>query len=203
MYAHPGNTDAYGGHIDWTTGEYHYHHGYPAHYHTDSVCPYEDANVATYSSNNIVSSSDFNKEQFYKDWERLFGTPTPKPTPILTPKPTATPIPVATTSAADLIGNFVGKLILSLLFYAITYSALFLAVMVTEDLVIESNTSKKASSLIYNFSISNHMVCFIAGAGMAFNLNDETISTLAAVVFAFYVVIVSAEHKKALKSLNK
>ena len=67
MYAHTGNTDAYGGHIDWTTGEYHYHHGYPAHYHTDSVCPYEDANVATYSSNNIVSSSDFNKEQFYKD----------------------------------------------------------------------------------------------------------------------------------------
>ncbi len=30
-YAHAGRTDAYGGHYDNETGEYHYHHGYPAH----------------------------------------------------------------------------------------------------------------------------------------------------------------------------
>ncbi len=39
-YAHPGKTDASGGHYDHSTGEYHYHHGYPAHQHTGGVCPY-------------------------------------------------------------------------------------------------------------------------------------------------------------------
>lgn len=39
--AHPGDTDANGGHYDHSTGEYHYHHGYPAHQHTDGKCPYD------------------------------------------------------------------------------------------------------------------------------------------------------------------
>lgn len=39
-YAHPGATDANGGHYDHSTGEYHYHHGYPAHQHPDGRCPY-------------------------------------------------------------------------------------------------------------------------------------------------------------------
>ena len=45
--AHPGNTDGKGGHIDHSTGEYHYHHGYSAHQHKDMDgdgvldCPYE------------------------------------------------------------------------------------------------------------------------------------------------------------------
>ena len=39
--AHPGRTDANGGHWDQETGEYHYHHGYPAHQHNNGVCPYE------------------------------------------------------------------------------------------------------------------------------------------------------------------
>lgn len=44
--AHPGRTDANGGHTDHSTGEYHYHHGYPAHDHYDMDgdgdldCPY-------------------------------------------------------------------------------------------------------------------------------------------------------------------
>ena len=44
--AHPGRTDAEGGHYDRSTGEYHYHHGYPAHQHRDldgdgvADCPY-------------------------------------------------------------------------------------------------------------------------------------------------------------------
>lgn len=33
--AHKGRTDAYGGHYDRSTGEYHYHHGYEAHQHYD------------------------------------------------------------------------------------------------------------------------------------------------------------------------
>ena len=39
--AHPGNTDINGGHYDRSTGEYHYHHGYPAHQHENGICPYE------------------------------------------------------------------------------------------------------------------------------------------------------------------
>lgn len=45
--AHSGRTDSNGGHLDHSTGEYHYHHGYPAHDHYDidgdniKDCPYE------------------------------------------------------------------------------------------------------------------------------------------------------------------
>ena len=44
---HSGRTDAQGGHYDRSTGEYHYHHGYPAHDHYDMDgdgnvdCPYK------------------------------------------------------------------------------------------------------------------------------------------------------------------
>ena len=47
VFAHPGSTDSNGGHTDHSTGEYHYHHGYPEHSHYDmdgngSIdCPYE------------------------------------------------------------------------------------------------------------------------------------------------------------------
>lgn len=40
VYAHPGKTDKNRGHYDRSTGEYHYHHGYPAHQHIDGECPY-------------------------------------------------------------------------------------------------------------------------------------------------------------------
>ena len=42
--AHSGGTDSKGGHYDYSTGEYHYHHGYSAHKHTNGVCPYESSN---------------------------------------------------------------------------------------------------------------------------------------------------------------
>lgn len=38
--AHPGRTDSNGGHHNRSTGEYHYHHGYPEHQHTGGECPY-------------------------------------------------------------------------------------------------------------------------------------------------------------------
>ena len=44
VMAHPGGTDSHGGHIDHSTGEYHYHHGYPAHQHTNG-CPYDYVNA--------------------------------------------------------------------------------------------------------------------------------------------------------------
>ena len=39
--AHPGRTDSQGGHTNRSTGEYHFHHGYPEHQHTNGVCPYD------------------------------------------------------------------------------------------------------------------------------------------------------------------
>ena len=41
IHAHPGGTDASGGHYDRSTGIYHFHHGYPAHQHIDGTCPYD------------------------------------------------------------------------------------------------------------------------------------------------------------------
>lgn len=38
-FAHSGRTDSNGGHYNRSTGEYHYHHGYPAHQHVNGVCP--------------------------------------------------------------------------------------------------------------------------------------------------------------------
>ncbi len=51
-YAHPGRTDANGGHYDHSTGEYHYHHGYPAHQHIGGVCPYDYDDQTNHNSNN-------------------------------------------------------------------------------------------------------------------------------------------------------
>lgn len=44
VFAHPGKTDSNGGHFDRSTGEYHYHHGYPAHQHENGTCPYDFKN---------------------------------------------------------------------------------------------------------------------------------------------------------------
>lgn len=51
--AHPGGTDANGGHYDGS--EYHYHHGYPAHQHTNGVCPY-DSSASSGSSSGVIST---------------------------------------------------------------------------------------------------------------------------------------------------
>lgn len=43
--AHSGRTDSNGGHYNRSTGEYHYHHGYPEHDHPGGVCSYRTASV--------------------------------------------------------------------------------------------------------------------------------------------------------------
>lgn len=58
-FAHSGGTDANGGHYDRSTGEYHFHHGYPAHQHTNGICPYDYDNQTGSSSG---SSSGDNTE---------------------------------------------------------------------------------------------------------------------------------------------
>lgn len=57
--AHSGGTDENGGHIDHSTGEYHYHHGYPAHQHDGGVCPYNyaDKSGSTSGSNGSGNGS--------------------------------------------------------------------------------------------------------------------------------------------------
>lgn len=61
VFAHPGRTDSSGGHYDRSTGEYHYHHGYPAHDHSDMDgdgvldCPYEFKDKTKLPSNNTDS----------------------------------------------------------------------------------------------------------------------------------------------------
>lgn len=56
VFAHPGRTDANGGHWNKSTGEYHYHHGYPEHQHYDidgdgiTDCPYTDKSKKSQSS---------------------------------------------------------------------------------------------------------------------------------------------------------
>ena len=57
-YAHPGATDANGGHYDHSTGEYHYHHGYPAHQHTDGKCPYDFDDRTGWNSGPSTSGND-------------------------------------------------------------------------------------------------------------------------------------------------
>lgn len=74
VLAHPGRTDADGGHYDSDTGEYHYHHGYPAHQHYDidgdgkPDCPYDfddktgSRSGSSSSSGNSGSSAKAAKE---------------------------------------------------------------------------------------------------------------------------------------------
>lgn len=63
VLAHSGKTDANGGHYDRSTGEYHYHHGYPAHQHYDmdgdgvADCPYDFDDKTDHSSRSDSGSS--------------------------------------------------------------------------------------------------------------------------------------------------
>ena len=52
-YAHSGITDANGGHYE--RGEYHYHHGYPAHQHVDGKCPYDFVVITAKNSNGDIA----------------------------------------------------------------------------------------------------------------------------------------------------
>lgn len=61
--AHTGKTDSSGGHYDHSTGEYHYHHGYPAHSHYDVDndgfvdCPYDFDDQTDHGSGSHTSGS--------------------------------------------------------------------------------------------------------------------------------------------------
>ncbi len=62
VFSHSGRTDSYGGHFDRSTGEYHYHHGYPAHQHKNGKCPYnfdDETNSSSSKSSSALSRITF------------------------------------------------------------------------------------------------------------------------------------------------
>lgn len=77
--AHPGGTDENGGHTDKDSGEYHYHHGYPAHDHYDMDgdgkvdCPYDfddqtgKNSGTTTDKQTAVANNSNNKGDNYED----------------------------------------------------------------------------------------------------------------------------------------
>lgn len=76
--AHGGRTDANGGHYNHATGEYHYHHGYPAHQHVNGICPYDFDDQTNHSSggassglSSFSSVSDFTRKKSAENRERL------------------------------------------------------------------------------------------------------------------------------------
>lgn len=99
VLAHPGRTDANGGHWDNSTGEYHYHHGYSAHQHYDMDgdgipdCPYSFKDATNHSSGSSGSKST---------------TSTTAPSYISTTSPTTSP-PRTTTAPQTATSEKKGK----------------------------------------------------------------------------------------------
>ena len=61
VLAHPGRTDSNGGHYNRSTGEYHYHHGYPEHKHINGECTYNfDDKTGSNSSSSNKNSYNYN-----------------------------------------------------------------------------------------------------------------------------------------------
>ena len=72
VYAHGGRTDANGGHYDSSTGEYHYHHGYPAHQHVNGTCPYNfddktdiDSEYQSSKNSTLDDKSETKKQNYH------------------------------------------------------------------------------------------------------------------------------------------
>lgn len=61
--SHPGRTDSNGGHYNRSTGEYHYHHGYPAHQHLNGICPYDFDNKTASNSSSRNKNKHKSKRQ--------------------------------------------------------------------------------------------------------------------------------------------
>lgn len=102
-FAHPGRTDSQGGHTDRDTGEYHFHHGYPAHQHEDrdgdgvkEYCPYNFSDNTGANSGTPSSRTSSSRPATY--------VPVPAPVPkVITRETTATTPP--TTAAVYSSGS--------------------------------------------------------------------------------------------------
>lgn len=68
--SHSGKTDSSGGHYNMSTGEYHYHHGYPAHQHINGICPYDSSgtsNIDNIPYSNYTTNINTISTQVLKD----------------------------------------------------------------------------------------------------------------------------------------
>lgn len=65
-YAHSGRTDSKGGHYNRSTGEYHYHHGKPAH----DICALY-VNKYMCIKNNLCSYNEIKEEHCLKMYDKL------------------------------------------------------------------------------------------------------------------------------------
>ena len=70
VYAHPGKTDANGGHHDYKNksglGSYRYHcGGYPAHLHPNGVCPYKSSSSSNSYTTTTTVAENPNKNNVY------------------------------------------------------------------------------------------------------------------------------------------
>lgn len=100
--AHSGKTDSSGDHYNHSNGQYHYHHGYPAHQHTNGACPYDfddQTNHVSSGSNTLIAVS-----------------PTPQPTVEPTTEPTTEP--TSTQNNVSVVGSVI--LILLVAFSIVT-----------------------------------------------------------------------------------
>lgn len=64
--AHPGKTDANGGHYNRSTGEYHYHHGFPEHQHENGICPYDYEDKTEDSHGRVTITEDDDEPTHYE-----------------------------------------------------------------------------------------------------------------------------------------
>lgn len=71
--AHSGRTDANGGHYNHSTGEYHYHHGHPAHQHINGECPYDFDDQTNHKTNSeaTTKSSDEKDTDTDNSWIKI------------------------------------------------------------------------------------------------------------------------------------
>lgn len=97
VFSHPGRTDSYGGHYNRSTGEYHYHHGYPAHQHPNGVCPYNNDNKT--ASKETTADDDSDSDYDYDDDDYDYDSDddyfdTTEPQSVLTTKKDETQAPL-------------------------------------------------------------------------------------------------------------
>ena len=73
VLAHPGRTDIYGGHYNDETGEYHYHHGFPAHQHIDGECPYDFVDAADHTSSTTSTILSNGTDDYTRGYQQGFA----------------------------------------------------------------------------------------------------------------------------------
>lgn len=124
--AHPGSTDGDGGHFDHSSGEYHYHHGYPAHEHSDGECPYDFDDKTNHNTHKEETSDD--NYSHYIDNEgtvhRIYNNQAIEDNPLFqkvpdeTAAPDITPAPTQNKNSNNKIFKHVEIVLCVIIFYS-------------------------------------------------------------------------------------